>query len=89
MKVDLVIDWTNGEIEIFVDDKFQDKSKFFNEDVGKVDKLLVYNLYQSVSYWSNIVVCSSICYDFNSSNTHFFTYLSLIILFIHLYWFKS
>lgn len=64
-QIDLIMDWEAKIIEVFINNKFKDKCNFFQESVGPASKVLLYNLYPSVSYWSDIVICQQRCYDFN------------------------
>jgi hypothetical protein len=65
IKMDLLIDWENKLVDVFVAGSWKGNTKFFQE-VNKVDQLKMYNLYQSTSYWKNIAVCNGVCYSFKN-----------------------
>ena len=52
-------------MNVFVNGQHKGTAAFF-QSAETVDKLRIYNLYQSTSYWRNIVVCSQNCYSFNN-----------------------
>lgn len=67
--------------------KYKDKCKFFQNGISNVSEILLYNLYASVSYWSELVVCSEICYGFNWERSNYvFMTLMMLVLFLTL-WF--
>jgi predicted nucleic acid-binding Zn ribbon protein len=70
-----------------VNSKYKDKCKFFQNGISNVSEILLYNLYASVSYWSELVVCSEICYGFNWERSNYvFMTLMMLVLFLTL-WF--
>ena len=50
-QIDLKLNWTEKTIDIFVNNSFSDQCEFFTKDIENVNKLLIYNLYNSISYW--------------------------------------
>ena len=80
MKIDFKINWTDSIIEIYVNNVFTGTNGFFTAGITSVDRVMVYNLFQSTSYWRNLAVCSQICYNFNfgSQMQVFFGMLILI-----------
>ena len=65
--------------------KYKDKCKFFQNGISNVSEILLYNLYASVSYWSELVVCSEICYGFNWERSNYvFMTLMMLVLFLTL-----
>jgi hypothetical protein len=64
IKIDLILDWASQSVNIYVDGTSKGSANFF-QSATSVDKLRLYNLYQSTSYWKNLVVCNPVCYSFN------------------------
>lgn len=85
MKIDLKLNWSTEIIEIFVNNAYVGNSKFFTSGVTNADQILLYNLYQSTSYWKNLVICSPLCYDFNFSEHTKLLLISLTLLLFILY----
>jgi len=57
IKMDIILDWTSQTVKIHVNGVYQGSALFF-QTATSVDKLRLYNLYQSTSYWKNLVVCT-------------------------------
>lgn len=67
IKMDILLDWTTSAVNVFVNGEWKGAATFFQKATS-VNKLRLYNLYQSTSYWKNIVVCTQNCYSFSSEN---------------------
>jgi hypothetical protein len=67
-QIDLLPNWELHTIDIFVNSSYKDTCKFFDENISYVDQVLLYNLYNSTSYWKDLVICQEICYGFNWEN---------------------
>lgn len=64
IKMDILLDWSNYVVNVFVNGEWKGSANFFQKAIS-VNKLRLYNLYQSTSYWKNLVVCSEKCYSFS------------------------
>ena len=78
-QIDLLIDCEEQNMAVFVNEKFMVYAEFFEKEVKAVSSVLLYNLYNSVSYWQDLVICSQICYNFNSE---FFLNTSIVFAFL-------
>ena len=65
IKMDILLNWTTNAVNVFVEGKWKGAATFFQKP-STVNMLRLYNLYQSTSYWKNIVVCTQNCYSFSS-----------------------
>jgi hypothetical protein len=63
-QMDLLVNWEKRRIDIFVNRSYKDTCNFFDDNIQSVDQVLLYNLYNSTSYWRDLVICQEICYDF-------------------------
>ena len=83
IKMDLILNWTTKVVDVFVQGNYMGNAKFFQE-AETVDRIRLYNLYQSTSYWSNLVVCKQNCYNFVYVNN--LTYLIGLLVAIMLFY---
>ena len=86
MKIDIKIDWASENIEVFANNVFAGTSGFLTPGVTSVDQIKLYNLYQSTSYWKNLVVCSDLCYSFNSGEKLQFLGFLIVLILISIIW---
>jgi hypothetical protein len=81
-KMDILLDWASSTVEVFVNGEWKGSATFFQKS-SSVNKIRLYNLYQSTSYWKNIVVCTENCYAFKSASTLKSTIgVSLVLVFL-------
>jgi len=80
IKIDIELNWTSKIVNVFVEGIWKGKAKFF-QAASSINKLRLYNLYHSTSYWKNLVVCSQNCYSF-SYGFNLITGLGFIIVFL-------
>jgi hypothetical protein len=82
IKIDITLNWLSQTVNIYVNGVLKGDAKFF-QPTSSVDKLRLYNLYQSTSYWKNLVVCSSNCYSFNfEKNLLFSSWIIIGVVFM-------
>lgn len=86
IKVDITLDWTSQSVNIYIGGVYKGSAKFF-QSATSVDKLRLYNLYQSTSYWKNLVVCNPACYSFSNSRHLLFSF-SIFGVFLILFFFS-
>jgi hypothetical protein len=64
IKMDILLDWSTNTVNVFVNGEWKGAATFFQKATS-VNKIRLYNLYHSTSYWKNIVVCMQNCYSFS------------------------
>lgn len=88
IKMDITLNWNTSTVNAYVNGEFRGSANFF-QTASSVDKLRLYNLYQSTSYWKHLVVCAQNCYSFNNQ-WHLagsLTLLGLLLMILISFWF--
>jgi len=61
-KMDLILNWDDQEVSIYLNETFKGTSSFYHPDVPDVDTLMLYNLKPgTTSFWMGLQVCENQC----------------------------
>lgn len=71
--MDLILNWDDQEVRIYLNDTFKGTSSFYHPDVPDVDTLMLYNLKPgTTSFWRGLQVCENQCESKRIFEANFF-----------------
>jgi hypothetical protein len=77
VEVDILIDYGDDEVELYIDGDLEVTTAFYYEDAGSVDELLLYSLNEGIEvWWKDLEICDSRC---SGSNLDFASLLTFTL----------